>query len=293
MSTTQRSNLIYPTVLQEEVVKGIAGMQIFGGSRAVVLNPSLQNGRNRVGADVTVPYFDSIGKAQLIPDGGAVTPKRLAMSSESAVVIHLGDAVSINTLAGMATQGRDPYQVARDMLLAGLAAKLEDIIVQRLAARAVSASMVYDGSSGNVSVAAINGTMQKFGDELVKPAPALWFAKSNVMWDISGLSDAMGRPLYVQNTSGIPSMLGPVPLVMSDKPDLVLGTSPETYYTMLVKEGAVAVWMDPAVTIEEDRDSLADDDLLVMHAYMLVHAYGCMAGGTKAGVAAMKTRAST
>ena len=158
MSTTQRSNLIYPTVLQEEVVKGIAGMQIFGGSRAVVLNPSLQNGRNRVGADVTVPYFDSIGKAQLIPDGGAVTPKRLAMSSESAVVIHLGDAVSINTLAGMATQGRDPYQVARDMLLAGLAAKLEDIIVQRLAARAVSASMVYDGSSGNVSVAAINGT---------------------------------------------------------------------------------------------------------------------------------------
>ena len=55
MSTTQRSNLIYPTVLQEEVVKGIAGMQIFGGSRAVVLNPSLQNGRNRVGADVTAP----------------------------------------------------------------------------------------------------------------------------------------------------------------------------------------------------------------------------------------------
>jgi hypothetical protein len=293
MASTQRSNLIYPTVLQEEVSKGIAGVNIFGGSKAVVINPTLQNGRDRVGADVAIPYFDSIGKAQIIPEGGAITPKRLTQSSESGTVIHLGDAVSINTLAAMATQGRDIYQVAREMLLAGLAAKMEDIIVQRLVARAVAASMVYDGSSGNVSSAAINGTMQKFGDELVKPAPALWFAKSNVMWDIAALSDSTGRPLYVQAAGSLPASINNIPLVMSDKADLVLGTSPETYYSMLVKEGAVAAWMDPNITIEEDRDSLADDTLLVFHAYMILHAYGTMAGGTKAGVAAMKTRAST
>ena len=293
MSTTQRSNLIYPTVLQEEVAKGIAGMNIFGGSRAVVINPTLQNGRARVGANITVPYFDSIGKAQVIPEGGALTPKRLTQSSESGEVIHLGDAVSINALAAMATQGRDLYQVAREMLLAGLTSKMEDVIVQRLVTRVVAASMVYDGSGANVSSAAINGTMQKFGDELVKPVPAIWFAKSNVMWDIAGLSDSTGRPLYVQAAGTLPASINNIPLVMSDKSDLVLGTNPETYYSMLVKEGAVAAWVDPIITIEEDRDSLADDTLLVYHAYMVIHAYSTMAGGTKAGVAAMKTRAST
>ena len=63
------------------------GMNIFGGSRAVVINPTLQNGRARVGANITVP-FDSIGKAQVIPEGGALTPKRLTQSSESGEVIH-------------------------------------------------------------------------------------------------------------------------------------------------------------------------------------------------------------
>ena len=71
MATTQRSDLIYPTILQEEVIKGIAGVQVFNGSRAVVINPTLQGGadafRNR--RSVTVPYFNSIGKAQEIPEG--------------------------------------------------------------------------------------------------------------------------------------------------------------------------------------------------------------------------------
>lgn len=291
--STQRTNLIYPTLLAEEIQKGIAGVSVFAGSKAVVVNPTLQNGRDRVGADVTVPYFDSIGKAQLIPEGGALTPKRLTMSSESAVVIHLGDAVSINALAAaVRVGGEDIYQVARDMILAGLAAKMEDVIVQRLVTRVVAASMVYDGSAANVSPTAIVGTMKKFGDELVKPAPALWLMNSSVMWDVGQLADTTGRPLYAQNAGQAPAAINNIPIAMSDKPDLALGTTPAQYYSMLVKEGAVAAWIDREVSVEEDRDSLADDTLLVYHAYMVLHAYGCMAGATKPGVAAMKTLVS-
>ena len=56
--------------------------------------------------------------------------------------------------------------------------------------------------------------------------------------------------------------------------------------------GGLVAWFDPALTIEEDLDYLADDDLLVLHAYVVLHAYSNMPGATKAGVAAMKTLVS-
>lgn len=295
MASTQRSDLIYPDVLTEEVIKGIAsGMPVLNGSRAVIVNPGLQNGRGRVGSDIKVPYFTSIGKAQEIAEGGALTPKKLEQTSETGTVIHLGDAISVNALAeAVRASGRDVYQVANDMLLSGLAAKLDDICVSRAAARAVSSSMVYDGSAANVSSTAIVGTMKKFGDELTRPAPVLWLATSGVTWDIAQLADSTGRPLYSANNGQAPAQINNIPIVMSDKSDLALGTTPAQYYTLLVKEGAIAIWLDAAgISIEIDRDSLADDTLLVYHAYAVVHAYSTMAGGTKCGVAAMKTLVS-
>ena len=78
---------------------------------------------------------------------------------------------------------------------------------------------------------------------------------------------------------------------MSDKSNLLVSsTSPQQYYSLLCKRGAVAAWINENVTIEMERDSLADADIMVVNAYAVVHAYGVMAEGTKPGVAAMKTR---
>lgn len=296
MASTQRTDLIYPEVLAEEVQKGIAaGLPVLMNSRAVVMNPGLQNGRGRVGSNIRVPYFNSTGKFQEIAEGGALTPKKLEQSSESGTVVHIGDAISVNALAeAVRASGKDIYQVAREMLLAGFVAKVDDILTARAAARAVAASMVYDGSGANVSDTAIVGTMKLFGDELTRPRPALWLAPSGVTWDISALADTTGRKLYVPNAGQNVVQINGVPVEMSDKPDLsVASTSPQNYYSLLLKEGALALWIDSeGLSIEIDRDSLADDTLLVAHVYLVAHAYGTMAGGTKCGVAAMKTRAS-
>lgn len=296
MSSTKRANLIYPEVLSEEVIKGLPGMNVFSGSKAIVINPGLQNGRARVNTDVRVPYFTHMGKAQVVPEGAALTPKKLEMSSEQGTIIHMGDAVSVNALAeAVRATKRSIYDVARDMMLSGLAATIDDVVIQRMIARAVATSMVHDGSAANISPEAIISTMKLFGDELTKPPPALWAMNSSVLWDVASIKDSTGRPLYVQNAGTAPSAINNVPIQMSDKSDLlVASSSPQEYYSLLAKEGAVAVWIDAGgITIEEDRDSLADDTLLVYHAYMVIHAYGTMAGGTKAGVAAMRTRAST
>jgi hypothetical protein len=102
MSTTERSDLILPSILAQEFSKGIAGMEVLQGSGIFTVNPGLQAGGTEVGNDVTVPYFDSIGKAQSLAVGAALTPKKLSMSSETGTVVHLGDAVSVGGWAAKA-----------------------------------------------------------------------------------------------------------------------------------------------------------------------------------------------
>jgi len=293
MTTTQRSDVIYPSVLADEFSKGIAGLNVFNGSGVFTVNPGLQAGPKAVGNDVTVPYFESIGKAQQIPAGGALTPKKLTMSSETATVLHVGDAVSTSGWAARAkATGRDLYEVAREQLLAGFAATVEDLMVDRLITRAVAASMVYDGSAATFAVADIVGTQQKFGDELASSGGIrMWAMQSKPYWDAAQLADTTNRPLLVNVAGEDLARMGGKPVMLSDRSSLLVpSTSPQQYYTVAAKAGAGAIWYDTSVTIESDRDSLADNDLLIYHVYLVVHAYGTMAGGTKAGVAACKTR---
>lgn len=293
MSTTQRSDLIVPDVLAEELSKGIAGMEVFNGSGVFTVNPGLQAGPRQVGNDITVPFFESIGKAQQVPAGGALSPKKLSMTSETGTVVHIGDAVSISGWAARAkATGRSIYDVARDQLMMGFRAKVEDLMVDALVARAVAGSMVYDGSAGNFDVPAIVGLQKKFGDELASGGGlALWAMQSKPYWDAAQLADSTGRPLLTANAGEELMRLGGKQVAMSDRPSLlVASSSPQQYYTVAAKRGAGAIWYSENVVIEGDRDVLADDDLLVYHVYLVVHSYSVMAGGTKPGVAAAKTR---
>ncbi len=293
MSTTQRSDLILPSILAEEFSKGIAGMQPLQGSGVFTVNPGLQAGQSEVGNDVTVPYFESIGKAQQVPTGGALTPKKLSMSSESATVIHLGDAVSVNGWAARAKQtGRDQYDIAREQLLAGFRAKLEDLMIDSLVARAVAKSMIYDGSGATVSTTDIVEGQKVFGDELASNGGIrLWVMNSKPYWDLASLVDTTNRPLMVNVPGEELARFGGKPVMMSDRSSyLVPASSPQAYYTIGAKQNAGAVWFNGNVTIEGDRDILSDDDVLAYHVYLVVHTYGCMPGGTKCGVGGFKSR---
>jgi hypothetical protein len=293
MITTLRSDVsaIIPEVLAEEFSKGIAGMEVFNGSGVFTVNPGLQAGVDQVGSDVKVPYFENIGKAQQVAAGAALTPKKLTVSSETGTVIHIGDAVSISGWAARAKQnGRSLYDVAREQLLMGFRGKVEDLMVDELVTRAVAASMVYDGSAGNFDVPAIVGVQKKFGDELAsRGGLRMWAMQSKPYWDAAVLADSTGRTLLTPVAGEELMRLGGKPVMMSDRATLLVGTTPAQYYTVAAKAGAGAIWYNANVEIETDRDSLADDDLLIYHVYLVVHAYSVMAGGTKAGVAAAKT----
>lgn len=293
MSTTNRSDLILPSILAEEFAKDIAGMEVLSSSGVFSVNPGLQAGSSEVGNNITVPYFESIGKAQQVAVGGALTPKKLSQTSETATVIHLGDAVSINGWAARAKQtGRDLYDVAREQLLAGFRAKLEDLMIDSIVARAVAASMVYDGSAATVSTTDIVEGQKVFGDELASNGGIrMWIMNSKPYWDLASLVDTTNRPLMVNVPGEELARFGGKPVMMSDRASyLVSGSSPQAYYTIGAKASAGAVWFNGNVTIESDRDILSDDDVLAYHVYLAVHTYSCMPGGTKCGVGGFKSR---
>jgi hypothetical protein len=292
MSVTQRSDLILPDVLAEEFSKGIAGMEVFNGSGVFTVNPGLQAGIREVGNDITVPYFESIGKAHQIAAGAALTPKKLEMSDETGTVIHIGDAVSISGWAQRAkATGRSLYDVAREQLVAGFHAKLEDLMVDSLIACAVAESMVYDGSAANFSITDIVETQKLFADELAaRGGIRMWAMQSKPYWDAAQLADSTGRPLLTAVAGEELMRVGGKPVMMSDRDTLLVdGTSPQQYYSVAAKANAGAVWYNGNITIEGDRDALADNDLLIYHVYLVVHTYVTMPGGTKPGVAAAKS----
>ncbi len=293
MASTARSDLINPEILAEEVAKGFAGMNALDGTGVVVVNPGLSAGADDVGNPRTVPYFESIGEAEEVTESGALTPVKMTMSSEQGTVVRFGKAVSIGGLARRAKgYGRDIYEVARDAILRMVMRKMDALALDRLAARAVSSSMVYDGSAGTVNPAAIVGTYKLFGDEITGAGDvALWVMNSKIQWDTASLSDSTGRSLYTPAIGDRLATLNGVQTRMSDKSNLlVASTSPQQYYSLLCKRGAVAAWINENISIEMERDALADADIMVVNAYAVVHAYSVMPEGTKAGVAAMKTR---
>lgn len=293
MASTSRSDLINPDILAEEVAKGFAGMNALDGTGVVTVNPGLAAGSDDVGNPRTIPYFESIGEAEEVAEGGALSPVKMTMSSEQGTVVRFGKAVSIGGLARRAKgYGRDIYEVARDAILRMISRKLDGLALDRLVARAVAGSMVYDGSSGTVSPTSIVGTYKLFGDEIAGAGDiALWVMPSKVLWDTASISDSTGRSLYTPAVGDRLATLNGVQTRMSDKSNLLVSsTNPQQYYSLLCKRGAVAAWINESVTIEMERDSLADADIMVVNAYAVVHAYGVMAEGTKPGVAAMKTR---
>jgi hypothetical protein len=292
MPNTQRSDLILPTILAEDVMKGFSGKVVLANSGAILVRPGLQAGSpDEVGNTVTVPYFEDVGEAQIITENAAGSLEKLTTSSETSTIVRLFKAISMTALARMAkTTGRDIYEVAREKIQEAFARAIDTLAYTRGLARAASASMEYDGTAGNVSPTAIVETLKLFGEELDNESLAVWAINPKPYWDAATLADSTGRTLFTGVQGERLTQLGGAPVRMTAKSDMVVAGSPTTYKSLLSKRGALVAWMNDAPKVDIERDPTADVDMLIANMYAVVHAYGTMPGGTKCGVAVMKTR---
>lgn len=292
MTTTQRSDLVLPDILAEEVMKGFTGKLLLNGTGAVVLQPGLQAGPEEVGNTVTVPYFDDIGEAEEVGEGQAGTLDKLTQSSETATVVRLFKGISMTRLARIAkATGRDIYEVAAEKILESFVRKIDSLALARALSRASSSSMEYDGTAANVSTTAIVETLKLFGEDLDDDnGLAIWGMTPKVYWDAATLADSTGRALFVPAQGERLARVGGVQVRMTAKDDMTVAGSPTTYKAPLIKVGAIAAWITEQPRIDIERDPTADVDMIMANMYAVVHAYSTMPGSTRCGVAVMKTR---
>lgn len=291
MATTQRSDLVLSDVLAEDILKGFSGKLTMRESGAMVVMGGLEAGAQHVGNTVTVPYYEDGGEAQEVAENAAGTLEKVTQSSETGTVVRLFKGFSTTSLAQAAkASGKDPYEVARDMVQLAFARKINTIAIARAAARATSASMEYDGTAANISTVAVVETLKLFGEELDDGMLAMWSMNPKPYWDAAQLADSTGRTLYADVQGGRLTQLGGAPVRMTSHSDLVVAGSPTTYKSLFCKKNAIVCYMNENIKIDMTRDPTADTDLIIANGYCIVHAYGTMPGGTKAGVAVLKTR---
>lgn len=291
MPPTLSTDLINPEILAEDLMKGFSGKLTMAQSGALIGVTGLRAGREDVGRTVTVPYFEDGGEAQELTESQSGSLEKISQSSEEAVVVRLFKGFSMTFLAQAAhAQGRDIYEVAREMLQQAFARRVDRIAIRRALACATSGSMEYDGSAATITNAGVVETLKVFGEEIDDGMLAMWAMNSKPYWDAAQLADSTGQTFHTDRPGGRLSQLGGAPVRMTAQSDLVIAGSPTTYKSLLAKKGAVVAFWNEAARVDVTRDPTADVDIITGNAYCVIHAYGTMPGGTKPGVAVLKTR---
>lgn len=285
MVATRRSNIIVPEILAEGMPGAFAGMQLLAGTGAVIVNPTLRTGKNNVGEQVKVPMFNSIGEMQDIPEGGAASVQNLTQSSELGTVQHSAIAIGIGQWAQIAASD-DPYAEARRQILIAARRKFDEKLI---AAARTTTLLVNRYNNADPT---LNGTlnydmgadaMGLFGDESEEGDFVLWGVHSKAKTDLRKTKDSIGRALLSDQEGSLSRFMG-VPVMQSDRLTPSSDTPPK-YESLLCKRGALALWVNGNVVIQEDSDILADDTVMAVHVYYVAHLYSRTANSTYCGVA--------
>ena len=285
MGFTKRSDVIIPEILTEMVRGEFAGATALYGSAAATVNLSLPNSA-RGGDVVTVPYFGTLGEAEdLAVEGDALTPEGITASKETAPCIHTGKAFSITQWAQWASYG-DPYAEAASQIREVMMRRWDKALITA-AATNVPTAYTYDATgltNKNLTYDNILGARQLWGDE--QERIALIAVHSDVYFDILKQKDNEGRQLISAESEGPdgyrPARWGGATLVVSDKctRTLVSGTT-YNYESYLLKEKSLVIWANGDMSVDTDKDILADAMVVAAHHYFVAHRYLRVPGSSK------------
>lgn len=291
MALMKRSDLIYVDQLQEAVQAAFAGQVALFGTGAAIFSPTLpslgaEGGKLKGGDTIRVPYFDAVGELDDVPEGGALAPQKLTLTSETSTVVHSGKAGEISNWAQLTAQFADPYaEYGRQFAIAWMR-RIDAGLITKMATSGLSNDISGNaGPANQISWDAIIDTKQLWVDE--QADIALIVAHSYVAGQLYKLKDALGRPLLLDpvKSDSLPTING-IPFKVSDRMPNTAGV----YTTAICKRGALAAWANGTPTVDSDRDILADTDIVALHTYHVEHLYKRPATGTKTGVVLLKSK---
>jgi len=287
MASTTRSNLVIPELMVEAVKAAWPDKLAFAEAGIVAENPRLPNGV-KAGDTVKIPYFNALSDFETPAEGAALTPEALTETSETATVKRAGKAVEITTWAQLADTYDDPYAEAARQIVEGARRQFDKDLVAAAVAAAGTAPLlgkktVGDGTAA-ISYDLVVDWLGAFGED----EPDALIVHPKIRDDLRKLKDANGLPIFVQpNDGGLPRIFG-IPVYVRKRMPVISGT-PDTYKSLAVRRGALALWYNAEPTIETDKDILADSKILAVHVYYAPHRYGRMQDSQEPGVVELHT----
>jgi len=289
MPFTKRSDLVIPELLVEAIQGEFANnIMVLYGSNAVVTSQTLP-GDKRGGDTVSVPYFGTLGEAELLNEGEALTPEGLTESKETATVKRGGKAFETTEWARMAANA-DPYaEAARQFGV--IMRRLWDSELVASATASLPSTYINDVSgtgSGLITFDAVADTTGGWGDQ--QENIEMIAVHSKVYRDLQKLKDTTGRNLLQLPTQkGDPAMIYGIPVMVSDRCKVISG-SPNTYESYIFKRAALALWMQEAPVVLTGQDILAHSSVVAIHTYFATYRYLRARGSTHPGVLKLITK---
>lgn len=240
MARTTKDDVIIPQIFTEAVQAAFAQANAFQGSGlattgAVAINDSFGGDANTVGSEVRVPYFGTLGEFTNNPDGSAVTPAKVSMTSELATVSRDSLAFEV-TRWGSRAAGADVYEEGARQIVVAAQRAMDRRVIDACVAAGGLVHSVYDvGSPVKLNYDVMVDAKMLWGDE--QDDVVALAVHSKTLADLYKLRDSSGLPILTNPVDGgLPRFLG-VPTVVSDRLPLTgssmgsvssAGTSPPT-----------------------------------------------------------------
>lgn len=260
MSVTKIQELINPEVMADMIAAELPA--------AIKFAPLAEIDDTLVGQPgntITVPKYEYIGDATVVAEGEAIDLTQLQTSTDEAKIVKYGKAVELTDEAVLSGYG-DPVGAAKDQIKKSIAAGVDNSCLEALKGATL---FVGDGTAA-ISETLILEATDKFEDE-EEEAKVLFIAPSQakeVRKEENFLSPRMMADYGIQPLMpGVIGMLGECQVVVSRKIEAVEGK----YENVIVKDGALTIYLKKNLEIETDRDILAKTTAISADQHCVAH----------------------
>jgi len=274
MAATKISNIIVPSVFNPYVIQETVRLDAFVQAGIVVNDPSLDALALSGGVLLNMPYWNDLdGDSEELSDSASLTVNAITAGQDQARLHMRGKAWGVNDLA-KALSGDDPMSVIGSKVAKYWIGERSKAVFKSLKGieTTLTGSNVYDISAGTGSAAVISvssalDAKQLLGDNAKKltgiAMHSATFTKLQKNNEIDMVPDS-------ETKVEIPFYLG-YRVIVDDLCPVTSGV----YTTYLFGQGAFGLGNGAApVPTEDDRDSLAGEDILINRQHFILHPRG-------------------
>lgn len=225
------TDMLNPALLVEAVQGAFAGKNAFFGSQLAALGIIVVNDTfdvadpRRIGNQVQVPYFGTVGEFASNPDGSSLTFRALKQTSELATVARASLGVSLSRWSMGGGVG-DPYAERARQMVESATRYMDSACCAAAVADGIPTKDVYSATiAKKLDYSLCVSAKLLWGDEGDASRTAL-LCHSYVKGDLAQLVDATGRPLLTSGAAaGEPDRIYDLPIVTADSPQFLTGST--------------------------------------------------------------------